>query len=334
MCFNWQNIQQSEEREELTLAEIEKISRNFRPLMELNLSGGEPFLRDDLVEILQLFYKNSDTRLFTIPTNSSCPDRIIEFVRKMVSLMPSAWFRITLSLSHLDEKNDEIRGRAGSFQETIETSKRLHDLKRRFPQLSTGCSAVLTKFNKDDIYDVFDYIDLNVPCDSYGFLNVRGDPMDKDASDVAPEDSRRLVEYLTKKRQGKFKNSSFYSKLFSAVGRVIENNVLETILEDKEVVPCLAGKRMVVISDTGDVMPCELMDGAIPKNSGMNPVFGNLRDYDYDIKKLLELPNTKKVLQYIKNSRCHCSFECAMTVSTVFNPRWYPKIIKNIFKNL
>ena len=334
MCFNWQNIQQASERKELTLAEIDKISKHFSRLMELNISGGEPFLRKDLVEILQCFYKNSHTRLFTIPTNSSNPDRIIEFVEKMITLMPLGWFRITISLSHLREENDKIRGRNGSFEEMLETSKRLHKLKKKYPQLSTGCSVVLTKFNKDKIFDIFDYIDSNIPCDSYGFLTVRGDPMDKDASDINYEDSRRLAEYLTEKRKNKFSNTSLYNKLFAAVGTVIENNVLKTILEKREVVPCLAGRRMIVIGDTGEVTPCEVINTISPENSKLNPVMGNLRDYNYDIKNILELPNSKKLIQFIKNSRCHCSFECAMAVNTVFNPRYYSKIIRTFLKSL
>lgn len=334
MCFNWKNIQEAPKRQELTIDEIEKISKHFSRLMELNISGGEPFLRDDLVEALHCFYKNSNTRLFTIPTNSSNPDRITEFVERMCSLMPLAWFRITLSLSHLGEKNDIIRGRKGSFKEILETSKRLHELKQKCPQLSVGLGVVLTKYNKDDIFDVFDYIDSNIPCDSYGFLNIRGNPLNKDASDVTPKDSQTLMEYLDKKRKSKVKTISFYNKLFLAVGIVVENNVLRTIVEKREIIPCLAGKRMIVINDIGEVTPCELIDTMVSGNSGLMPVLGNLRDYNYDIKNILKLPNTKKLLQFIKTIRCHCSFECAMSVNTVFNPRCFPRIIKTFFKIL
>ena len=334
MCFNWQNIQQAQDRQELTLEEIEKISKSLPRLMELNISGGEPFLRRDLVEILQCFYENSNTRLFTIPTNSSNPDRITEFAEKMCLLMPSGWFRLTLSLSHIGEENDSIRGRQGSFQEIIETANRLDKLKKRYPQISTGCSVVLTKFNKEKIYDIFDYIDSNIPCDSFGFLIVRGNPMDKRALEVKPEEVKKLADYLQMKRKSKIRNTPLYSKFFLAVGNVVENNVLKTILEKKEILPCLAGRRMIVISDTGEVMPCELMDGVLPKNLELDPVLGNLRDYDYNIKKIMELPNTKNLLQFIKTSKCYCSFECAMAVNTAFNPRCYPEILSSFFKIL
>jgi radical SAM protein with 4Fe4S-binding SPASM domain len=79
-------------------------------------------------------------------------------------------------------------------------------------------------------------------------------------------------------------------------------------------VPCVAGKRMIVATEKGDILPCEIL----------NHRLGNLKDYDYNVRNLLSNDQTRRTVEWIRKSRCHCTFECALATSIIFHPLSYP----------
>jgi molybdenum cofactor biosynthesis enzyme MoaA len=82
-CFNWKNTD-SVKKKELSLAEIEKISKSMPKFIWFLASGGEPFLREDLPEICEIFYRNSGVKHFSIPTNSLLPAVIKNNLEKIL----------------------------------------------------------------------------------------------------------------------------------------------------------------------------------------------------------------------------------------------------------
>ena len=54
---------------ELTLEEIDKITKTMDPILQLLLTGGEPYLRHDLDQIVKIFYENCKVPIMTIPSN-------------------------------------------------------------------------------------------------------------------------------------------------------------------------------------------------------------------------------------------------------------------------
>ena len=82
-CF----VDFSKMKHELTLEAIEKIAlTSGNCLRNIALTGGEPFIREDLFEIADIWYKNSKTRTISITTNGSMPDRIEKFALKASKL--------------------------------------------------------------------------------------------------------------------------------------------------------------------------------------------------------------------------------------------------------
>ena len=59
----------------------------------------------------------------------------------------------------------------------------------------------------------------------------------------------------------------------------------------------------------------------------MNVNYGNIRDFDYDIKKVLATKKAKDFNEHIERMKCHCTWECAMKNNIVYNPRQYPSLI-------
>ena len=67
-------------KNELTLEEIKKLTKTFgKSLLNVNLTGGEPFARKDIIDIAKLYILNSTVQSIYITTNASLPDRVEKF---------------------------------------------------------------------------------------------------------------------------------------------------------------------------------------------------------------------------------------------------------------
>ena len=73
-CFYWNNL--GADHVGLSLEKIEKTARSMPPFRTLLLSGGEPTLRKDLPQLIDIFRRHNGIETVDIPTNGLLPDRI------------------------------------------------------------------------------------------------------------------------------------------------------------------------------------------------------------------------------------------------------------------
>jgi molybdenum cofactor biosynthesis enzyme MoaA len=124
-CFNLANVVQPSKPPEIGLADVTHIARSMYPLPQLLLSGGEPFLRGDLADLVAAFYSHSGTRQISIPTNGSLPNQIVAMVEQIVRRCPKAFVNINLSLDAIGEEHDKARQIPGCYDRLCETVDRL-----------------------------------------------------------------------------------------------------------------------------------------------------------------------------------------------------------------
>src|SRR5512135_760951 len=93
-------------RPELSLEEIGKISSSLGDLLWLAFSGGEIFLREDLVEIAGTFYRNNRPAIMLFPTNGLLPELIRERIESVVRSSPNSVIALKLSMDGLGEAHD------------------------------------------------------------------------------------------------------------------------------------------------------------------------------------------------------------------------------------
>lgn len=309
-CFYWRELNKETE-EELTLEEIKKISQSMGSLIWLFLSGGEPFLREDLVQICQTFYKNNKPRSIIIPTNGILVKKIIEDVEKIAKSCPKAKLVIQVSIDEIGTRHDKIRGVSGNFAKIEKLIPQLKSLQKKYKNLAVQANIVFCKYNQDRIIEIYDYIYDQFGIDNICLSLVRGEPREIGAREVD------LKKYWQAHRHiRKTKRFAHYTPIISHLITKKEDMQIEVFLrslkENRAIVPCLATQQMVVLYPNGDLAVCELR----------KEKYGNLRDVNYDFARLWNSPKVKKLRE--KVASCYCTQECVYTPNVFLNPRVWP----------
>lgn len=138
MCNTWQNP--SKRSEEIGPEVMAKIPSGQR---RINLTGGEPALREDLSDIVDVLSKKT-TRL-EISTNGFFTDRLVAVGKKY----PQVTFRI--SLEGLPKLNDDVRGIKDGFDHAMKTVLGLMDSGVR----DVGFGMVVTDKNAGDLLPLY-----------------------------------------------------------------------------------------------------------------------------------------------------------------------------------
>jgi organic radical activating enzyme len=130
----WEEPSMVYRKQELSLEEVDKVTASMGKgsLMFLLPTGGEPFLREDIGEIVKIFHKNTGVRNVGIPTNGSTTARTVSIVKDLLDSCPDLDLHIDVSLDGVGALHDEIRVFPGLFKRSIETYKALRDVEKHY----------------------------------------------------------------------------------------------------------------------------------------------------------------------------------------------------------
>jgi MoaA/NifB/PqqE/SkfB family radical SAM enzyme len=118
MCDSWQKTAQ----DELTIAEIERIAAGLPPMDAVRLTGGEPFVRRDLIEIAHVLTNAVRPALLHVTTNGFLTERIVAFCEARPRRIPLS---LLVSIDGVGAAHDAIRGRDGAFRRALRTLEAL-----------------------------------------------------------------------------------------------------------------------------------------------------------------------------------------------------------------
>jgi MoaA/NifB/PqqE/SkfB family radical SAM enzyme len=320
MCFNWRNTDDTQiNKKELTLDEIKKTFNNFGSIQQLTISGGEPFLRNDLPEILEFVSFKNDVQMITIPTNGILSDQIFSQTKNILQkIKKGTHLRISLSLEGIEDVHDDIVQVKGAFRNILDTYNKLATLVDDHKNFNIDIGICCSVFNKDSILNTIQYCADNLRSGNVQLVLARGDTRDKSAKQVTIEEYSRILNEFNKIEDKK--TNKPFAGLIKNLGNIVNSQVIEVMKNNKMPNPCYAGHKLIVIQSDGSVLPCEYLDKKL----------GNLRDFDFNVKKILA--NNKDVRRFIKKGMCYCTWECALSNNIVCNPRKYPAVIKEMIK--
>jgi len=333
MCFNWSSVRKNgADQDEIRIQAIEKIARSMRALPQLLLSGGEPFLRQDVVKLVEIFYIYSGTRQITIPTNGMLTQEIVQSMSEMLTQCQEAYFNLNISLDGIGKDHDLSRGVEGCFDRLCETFRRLEKLRERHKRLVINFLTTIKKSNVEKIPDIVEYVERNFKANYHQLGLIRGDPYQKEEKDIEIEHVEKILSSIHKRRNNLGNPSVFY-RLTPHVTNLIGKIISETRKQKKRCFHCLVGRKMVVITHDGKLLPCEplwLEPGVRCGEKIDDYIMADLREFDYNVKGALRSSQAKRILKFIAEKRCYCVYGCAILNSIIYCPLMYPRVLKEI----
>ena len=323
MCFYEENMRRGIGADnELSLDEYEKISKNIKLINILGISGGEPFLRDDLSEIIKILYKNCKPLVVDLPTNSYFTDRVVTQVEAIVSDCREMIVDIQLSIDGPEDIHNEIRGLKDGYKRLKETYKALLPLKKRFKNLRVKACVVYSHYNQDHIEELFHILDRDFSELDRVVLSVtHGSVSNKESLDFDWDKYFALCNQI--RQSTRVNNILDYHSLITLALRMIKNDYLKDVLMQKDFYKqCGAGKRVVVINETGRVFPCEPIWYSV----------GELRENNYDLDAILYSDEMREFNKNIKKEKCNCYWGLPISNNLIYKPAYYPTIISEMLK--
>jgi len=312
---------------ELSLDEIEKIAASTGKLLWLALSGGEIYLRKDLFEISRAFYDQCRPSIMLFPTNGLQPDVISRETARILEYCSSSVVVVKLSLDGVGEDHDVFRNTRGNFEKVMETHRQLQKLLDKYPNFELGINTTLQSKNHGKIDEIIDYVGDLENIGTHTVSLVRGDLQQEQYKEVDPANYSRAAERLETRLKSRTGTTyRFRGARLKAAQDILQRRLIhQTLVEGEKAIPCFAGNLNLVLTEYGEVYPCEILPDS----------FGNVRDHDYDLIKVARTGRAKQIKDTISNSNVHCrscTHECNYMMNILFNPAVYPSLLREYLK--
>ena len=291
-------------QKDLKLDEIEKIFKSMKPVYFFNMSGGEPFMRDDLPEIVELAFKYLKPRVVHTPTNAILSEKIIKNTEKIIQIVrkydPSVPVTVKPSIDGVGDKHDEIRGVKGNFKCLLKTIDGLKKLEEKYDNFHLELGTVISNFNINDLDEIEDFVhSLGVESYRNEVAECRTEFFNLEDEITPPaEVYQKLIKDFARKVEDNIGKKKKLARTTEAMRVVYYDLAGKILAEKRQVIPCYAGVSNVHINYDGGVWPCCVL--------GYEQEMGNLRDYDYDFQKLWYSDKAFEVRKYIKEKNCAC----------------------------
>lgn len=274
MCNIWKYPTQKEE-------EIKPSVINKLPNLDfVNITGGEPFLRDDIGEIVAIMRKKA--KRIVISTNGYFTDKIIDVAKK------NPCIGIRISIEGLPKANDELRGRDDCFDHGLRTLLEL----QRVGIKDVGFGITVSDRNAKDILELYRLAKaMNVEFATAAVHNSYY--FHKNDNKIARKDEviscfSDLINELIKTKRIK----NWFRAYFNY-------GLINYIKGNRRLLPCPAGDEMFFLDPFCEIRPCNGLDECLLSES-----MGNLREQTFN--EIWYGEKAKKIREMVKNCPKNC----------------------------
>jgi len=316
-------------KDNLSLEEIEKVFRSLGPIYFFNVSGGEPFMRPELPEIIRLACVHLKPRLIHIPTNGIAPKYIEKTTRKILGVMSrhlpaSVPISIKPSIDGIGAMHDYVRGYKGNFALLEKTIDLLLQIRREDPRLHVDLGTVISNHNLHHLDQIEDWVHAR-GIESYRheiaeqraeFHNL-GDPITPSA-----ETYERLIQRFKHKILSNIRGKALLTRTTEAVRMVYYDLAVQILKQRRQVTPCYGGISNIHMNYNGEIWPCCVLGG--------EQALGRVREWDYDIQALLRSAQARAARRYIADKNCACPLANQWLNNVLLTPRHMLKVIKTL----
>ena len=285
MCHTWQH--RSNNDREISPEIMDKIPCDQ---YRINLTGGEPALRDDLEKIVEVLIKK--TSRLEISTNGYFTKKIVELGRRF----PQVTFRV--SIEGLPKLNDDIRGIKNGFDHALKTILGLLDAGVK----DVGFGMVITDKNATDLLYLYQLCSrMGIEFATSTIHNSFYFHKEDNKIDDIPYFESQMTKFITALLKSDRNNLKLRIKDW---GRAYINlGLLKHIKGQERPLACGAATDLFFLDPYGQVLAC---------NGSKNPwVMGNLKEVEFD-----QIWNSSKA-EEVRRKVKHCKRNCWMVGTAV-----------------
>jgi MoaA/NifB/PqqE/SkfB family radical SAM enzyme len=300
-CFYWDSLNKNTD---LTKEELFALADSLGTVENLNLSGGEPFMRPEFGEICAYFVRKNGVKQIYCPTNGYFTDRTEQQLAELFREPDLDLFAAELSLDGMPEFHNEFRGNKNSFERAMETYDMLAEFQEKEPRLQIHSIATATGENIEEIKELTTFLYERCPKMSHhNIAMIRGERKRPTLEGPGLQQYRELVDYASRlwadREEGRFG---------SIVDPMLHWGKIKIAKAQEQAIPCRAGLLSAVVHANGDVAFCE-----------EHPPLGNLRDKSFP--EIWNSPEAVDLRKRIWAKDCFCTNEVFLWPSIVFQPK-------------
>lgn len=278
---------------EVTLEEYRRVfsdRTHFGGLKEVGITGGEPFLRRDLDQVVRLFLELFPGLSLGISSNSFKSDLAVAVVGRMLEghdlKAHGQRFGVSLSIDGVGEVHDRIRGVPGAYGKVLET---LRGLKENFPDIGLNISFTLIESNWEQVWPLFEVSrELGVGF-SFRFAQTSGSYYQNDEMQFAwPDEILDQVQAQIDRirAEGGALDGYFYG------------HMVDYQRDPRELNRCYSGRNSFYLDPFGEVYPCILL----------TKPYGNIKQRPFG--EIWKGPEARATRNWIWEQHCHCWTQC------------------------
>ncbi len=279
------NIWQMDDFDELHPEQYVKLPDSLRTI---NVTGGEPFLRKDLVEVLRQIHTAAPLSRIVISSNGFLTERIADSMVQIREFHPN--IGIGISVDGLGDVHDKIRGVPGGFDKAIGTVKAVRaagikDVRIGMTIVSDNVHQLL------DVHSLAGELDVEFTTTVAHNSEIYFRKTDNEPWMATPE----LRSALLKIENSHLRSNSPKDWFRAYHMEGITNRSMRSSAAGK----CSAASRFFFMDPKGDVYPCIVM----------NRVIGNIKDFN-SLDDLFRSAKMSEIRSLVRSCKSDCWMVC------------------------
>jgi MoaA/NifB/PqqE/SkfB family radical SAM enzyme len=303
---------------------VDEFAKVFRSLghapMWVTVSGGDQFLRADLPEIIGLIREVLRPSVINIPMNGIITKRIEMLLPEIARRSRGSQLVLNLSMDEIGPRHDELRGAWNNYEKILGVYRFVRELQRQERHVVLGVHTVISKFNVERFPEIYEEL-IKLGPDSYiteiAENRVELKTIEKDIAPAA-DAYGRAVDFLSAKMRRR--------RSHHPVARLVESLRLEyyelvkrTLAERRQVIPCFAGWASAHLAPDGHVWGCCVRAESM----------GNVRDVDYDFRRVWFSPKADQFRRSVAAGECACPLASAAYTNMLLSPSSLARVVRN-----
>jgi MoaA/NifB/PqqE/SkfB family radical SAM enzyme len=228
---------------------------------------------------------------------------------------------LNFSIDDIGERHDRLRGHRNNYDKVVASYRLAKRLQREHDHLVVGIHTVISKFNADRIGTIADRLEELEPDSYITEIAEQRVELGTEDKDIAPDQQAygRAVDALAERMRRRRRRGRPIGRLVESLRLEYYELVKRILAERTQVIPCYAGWASAHLAPDGDVWGCCVRAEPL----------GNVRDADYDFRKVWFSDAADAFRSSVRAKECACPLANASYTNMLLSPRSLLGVARN-----